>query len=422
MNIFWLLLAMLLFVAFLLRVDFIFYILYVCAGVYAWSYWLTPYLLRGLQVQRAFTPRGFLGEETAVTLHITNPSRLPLAWLEVYESVPLALQTNKGVNEVVTIRGGGTAVFHYTIQGHRRGYYRLGPTRVSSGDLFGLVPEQNAYTPPQFFTVYPRLIPLRQLGLPSRLPFGTVASRQRLFEDPARPMGIRAYRSGDPMRQVNWKVSARQWSAGDGRLLVKTLEPAISLETAVLLNLHRPDYAPQNRADRLEWAIEVAASLASALANQRQAVGLLTNGLDPLQSDGEALFDAENGRLLLHPPIPGHATAPAAPIPPRNGRAHLMKLLERLARLEGNDDTPFQSWLTTACTPLSWGVTLLIITPTGHEALCRQLHQLVRQGFNPVLMVIEPDYQFGKVRQRAQQLGFTAHSLLREADFAHIQA
>ena len=39
------LLLLLLFVAFLLQIDFIFYVAYVLAGVYAWTRWYTP---RGL--------------------------------------------------------------------------------------------------------------------------------------------------------------------------------------------------------------------------------------------------------------------------------------------------------------------------------------------------------------------------------------
>ena len=118
------------------------------------------------------------------------------------------------------------------------------------------------------------------------------ASHQRLFEDPARPMGIRDFRSGDTIRQINWKASAHT-----RQLMVKTFEPAISLETAVLLNLHAPDYTFGNLQDTTEWAIEVAASLAAHLVNQRQSVGLITNGIDPLASQQRG-FDETTGRLL----------------------------------------------------------------------------------------------------------------------------
>src|SRR5690606_29119085 len=141
-----------------------------------------------------------------------------------------------------------------------------GPLRLTSGDLFGLATPRTGTLPPSYLTVYPRIIPLVQLGLTSRLPFGTVGSKQRLFEDPARPLGTREFRSGDSLRQMNWKASAHTQ-----KMLVRTFEPAISLETHVLLNLHSADYERRDRHYLVEWAIVIASSLAAHLTNQRQA-------------------------------------------------------------------------------------------------------------------------------------------------------
>ncbi|MEW5988685.1 MAG: DUF58 domain-containing protein, partial [Chloroflexota bacterium] len=264
-------------VALLLRVDFIFYVVYVCLGVYAWSRWVTPRALRGLAVERQYQDHAFLGESVPVTVCLRNQQRWSLPWLYLAESIPPELRTGeRETSQVISLRRREVAAFTYHVQAGRRGYYRLGPLRMTAGDLFGFA-EQHAGLSPHYLTVYPRLIPIGRLGLPSRLPFGTVASQQRLFEDPARPVGVRDYHAGDSLRQMNWKVSAHA-----EKLLVKTFQPAISLETAVLLNLRLDDYA--NRYDGPEWAIEVAASLASHLISQRQAVGLMTNGTDPLQS------------------------------------------------------------------------------------------------------------------------------------------
>jgi uncharacterized protein (DUF58 family) len=318
------------------------------------------------------------------------------------------------MSHVAALRGKEITKFSYEVQAWRRGYYQLGPMRLSSGDLFGLAEEKIGRFPADYLTVYPRITPLHQLGLPSRLPFGTIASRQRLFEDPARPAGVRDFRSGDSMRQINWKASAHT-----RQLMVKTYQPAISLETAVLLNLHRDDYMRENQANRIEWAIEVAASLAAHLADRRQAVGLITNGMDPLGSGETAVFDEESGRLITQQTNP--QTNPQITIPPRPGRANLMKILERLARIESAQTIPFTQWAATACVNLSWGVTILAITPRGDEATCQTLHQLVRTGFNPILITIEPDANFGLVRQRARHLGFTAFNIHQRSSLSQWQ-
>ena len=407
------LILVLLALAFFLRVDFIFYVIYVSVGIYAWGRWLMPRAIRNLKSRRVYARQAFWGEVVPVTIELTNNGRLPIPWIQVQESVAIQLKHGEPLHQVVSLGRGKTAEFNYSVIARRRGYYQLGPLRLTTGDLFGIYPEQIAFLPADHLTVYPRITPLTQLGLPSRLPFGTIASHQRLFEDPARPMGIRDFRSGDTIRQINWKASAHT-----RQLMVKTFQPAISLETAVLLNLHTPDYTFGNRQDIAEWAIEVAASLAAHLVNQRQSVGLISNGIDPLAGQ-EHGFDEITGRLLR----PSHAEIQAQPeafmpaaIPPRNGRPHLIKILERLARIEAEETVAFTDWASTACLHLNWGVTVLAITANGSEAVCQSLHRLVRAGFNPILIAVEPVYDFGLVRERARRLGFVAYNVHTQRD------
>lgn len=414
MNQFSTLIIILLFVAFLLRVDFVFYIIYVCIGVYAWSRWGTPRAMRNLHSGRTYTSHAFWGESVPITIHLENRGRLPLPWVRLTESVAVQLKEGKPVNEAFSLGHKKSVSFTYTIAARRRGYYQIGPLRLTAGDLFGIQPDSHAQLPAEYITIYPRIIPLAHLGLPSRLPFGTIASRQRLFEDPARPMGVRNFRSGDSLRQINWKASAHT-----RHLLVKTYEPAISLETAVLLDLHAAAYLRSARHNSIEWAIEVAASLAAHLVNQRQAVGFMTNGIDPLAVSGGAAFDENSGRLLHDAPdaIQQNPRAYLPPaIPPRNGRYHLVKILERLARIESDNTIPLAEWAAEATAHLSWGVTILVITPRGTESIGQALHRLVRAGFNPVLITVEPDANFGQVRERARRLGFSAYHVTAVQD------
>jgi uncharacterized protein (DUF58 family) len=413
----WLLLILLA-IAFLLRVDFVFYILYVLAGIFLWSRFYTPRAMRRLMAGRDFTRRAFLGETVTVKLTLYNNNRLSVPWLQFDESVPPELRLEGPVHQAVSLRGRQTFQAAYHVRGLQRGYYRLGPLRLSSGDLFGLSQPYLGYLAADYLTIYPRIVPLTQLGLPSRLPFGSVTSRQRLFADPARPMGVRDFRTGDSLRQINWKASAHT-----RQLLVKSYEPAISLESVLLLNLHDGDYERHNRGYTAEWAIVVAASLASHLVNQRQAIGLLSNGADPLRAAGAkgSEFDDTSGRLLYRrnraesTPVSAANWMPQA-IPARNGRSHLMKILEQLARIELDHTIPLATWATTACVNLGWGVTILAISPRGDEATCNTLHRLARAGFNPILIAVEADYNFGVVRDRARHLGFQAYKVAGMAD------
>ena len=75
------LITILLAVAFLLRIDFIYYIVYVCIGILLLSRLLVPRIMRRLVASRSFNDHAFGGETVDIELHLQNQSRLPLPWL-----------------------------------------------------------------------------------------------------------------------------------------------------------------------------------------------------------------------------------------------------------------------------------------------------------------------------------------------------
>ncbi len=381
-----LLLLFLLLIAILLQVDFVFYLVYVLAGSYLLARWWTGRSLPRLQVRRRFTDHIFPGETSRVEIEIQNTSWWPVPWLRLEESPPLAIAAGPGVRRVVSLRPKERLTVHYDLIGRQRGYYPIGPAAMTVGDLFGFAEVQGRVETLDHLTVYPRVIPLMHVDLTSRAPHGSIASQQRIFADPTRVIGKREYRPGDPLRTIDWKSSAHTHT-----LQVKQYGPAVSLTSMIFLELSARAYTTQLRYGASEWGIVVAASLAGYLVEQRQAVGLGCNGVDSLSGVSRWV------------------------IPPRPGRVHLMKLLEWLARVQTADLAPLADWLPTAALGLGWGTTVIIISPTGDEETCRAAHRLLRAGLNPVLVAIEPHGQFGIIRERARQLGVTAHLVADEA-------
>ena len=62
-----------------------------------------------------------------------------------------------------------------------------------------------------------------------------------------------------------------------------------------------------------------------------------------------------------------------------------------------------------------------MVTGRGDEATCQSLHSLVRAGFNPVLIAIEPDANFGLVEHRARLMGFHAYHVTQIGDLSRWQ-
>ena len=59
---------------------------------------------------------------------------------------------NESTQRVVSLGGRQTLSHTYHVKGLQRGYYRLGPLRLTGGDLFGLARPRLGYLPPDYLT------------------------------------------------------------------------------------------------------------------------------------------------------------------------------------------------------------------------------------------------------------------------------
>jgi len=372
----------------LVRDEFVFTILYLFTGAYILGRWWTSRALKSLQLTRIVDSRAFIGEDVPVRLEVRNRGLLPIVWLRLHDSLPIELATTGPFNRVVTLGPQGHAVYEYKLFTRKRGCYSLGPLVASSGDVLGMAGVSHREQVSEYFTVYPRIVLLPHLKLPSRSPMGSLRHHQPLYEDPTRVLNKRDYTSGDSLRRVDWKATAVA-----GRLQVKQYEPSITLETAILLNLNLAEYPLRARIDGTELAIVTAASVANWVVAKKQSVGLNTNGFDPL-----------NQMQRFHP------------LPIRKGQGHLMRILDQLARIEAGEGLPFQEMIGRECVHLPWGATLLLITGSADETLFDQLFQARRAGFSPVLILTGQLPQVMRVRQLAQNFDIPFFHFRSEMD------
>lgn len=384
------LLVVLLLIAAFLRGDFALTLIYLVVGALAAGMWWSRRALAQVEAQRRFPTHAFLGEQVKIDLQIKNKGWLPVPWLELREALPVALVGPHSFQTVTNLGPRADAHFEYFVQARKRGYYPIGPLSISTGDILGLSDSLRSQSPAEALVVYPQIIPLPSLEIPSQSPQGTLRHSLPLFEDPTRVFGKRGYTSGDSLRRIDWKSSATT-----GRLQVKLFEPSIALETCVILNLNGEDYYYRSRIDSTELAIVIAASISNWIVEKRQMVGLLVNGRDPLTADGK----------------------PQA-IPPRKGKRHLMRLLETLARAEITDNSALGSLIQQQRYQLAWGTTLIVITGTATEEVLDELYQARRAGQSAILILAGRDPADESLRPRAGILGIPVYSISTERDLS----
>lgn len=370
------------------RETFVFVLLYMFAGAALLGRWWSSRVVNKFVFSRKYEKKAFPGETIPVRLDIYNSSLLPAVWLRVQDFYPIEVADASSFSQIISLGPHQKTHLDYTLKARKRGYYTIGPLHISSGDLLGMVDESQSEGTSEHLIVYPRVVSLTNVKLASRSPMGTMPHNQPIFEDPTRPIGKRDYRSGDSLRRIDWKATAVT-----GRLQTRLFEPSIALETIIFLNLNLADYHLRTHFDATELAIVVAASLGNWVIAQRQATGLIANGIDPLAPDSRPI-----------------------PLPPRKGRAHMMRILEILARIRAAETEPFPAQIRHRRVHFPWGTTLIVVTGSASQPLFDELLQAKRAGLNPVLILCGEHPNHRQASQQARLYGLAVHIVHNEKD------
>jgi len=277
--------ALLLLAAFFLESSLLAYATYVLLGVLVVSRLVARNWIANLSAtRRCDITIAEIGNKVPVTLTIRNDGLLPVAWVLAEDLLPRpALEQRpprlrvKGKRLMIAfIRAGGEATLRYTLGCQQRGYYQIGPVVLESGDVFGLHRRFRVETTPHFLLVLPRVVPLEGYELASRRPIGEVVLTHRLFEDPTRIAGVRPYEAGDPLNRIHWRATART-----GQLHSKVYEATTLAGATILLDFHDGAYPSSREPFRSELAVTAAVSLANAVVEMGQQIGLVTTPATP---------------------------------------------------------------------------------------------------------------------------------------------
>ena len=382
------LLIVLLLIAAFMRGDFALTLIYLVVGALVAGMWWSRRALGQVDAKRRFPTHAFLGETVKIDLFVQNKGWLPVPWLELRETLPVALVGPHNFQTVTNLAPRAEAQFEYFVQARKRGYYPIGPLSISTGDILGLSDSLRAKVNAEALIVYPKFIPFTSMEIPSFSPHGTLRHTLPLFEDPTRVFGKRGYASGDSLRRIDWKSSA-----STGNLQVKLFEPAIALETFVFLNLNAEDYYYRTRIDSTELAIVIAASVGNWIIAKKQMVGLMVNGRDPLAA---------------------HRRPQS--ISPHKGKRHMMRLLEMLARVEMIENSALVPLIQQQKSQLAWGTTLIVITGTANIELLDELYQARRSGQNSILILAGREIPDEEAERRAGFFGIPVVSIATERD------
>ena len=333
--------------------------------------WLWSRLcLRNLSVERRFSQtRAFWGEEIVMSQVFTNRKPLPVPWLSVEDHYPGKLEMASTANEI-TIKARERQLHtalslgwyervarRYVIKCKARGEHSFGPITVQSGDVFGLFRRYETSPTPQTLIVYPRYVPVDQLGIPSRQPFGDFKAMLHLATDPLRLRTIREYAIGDNPRHIHWKATARK-----GGLQTKLFDPAATPQLFIFCNQDTFTRMWEGiDSETLELTITVAASVANHALEEGYMVGLQVNAFASMSDMQVKIAPGRSPEQFTH-------------------------ILENLARIEGWSGLPMEDVIRAERRSLPIGATLVIVTGVVTGEMLDILLALRRAG-HPVVLI-----------------------------------
>lgn len=219
----------------------------------------------------------FAGQPVTVSLTITNRSVLRTGALMLEDALP---DTVGGKARFVLdpMSGNEKRTVTYRLPNLGRGRYRAGPLRIRLRDAFRMVDLTRSFTGTSEFVVSPVVEPLPPTQPPRSDEQGDNVGSRSIGSYGADDQSTREYRTGDDLRKIHWRSSART-----GALMVRQEERPWQGHITVLLDNRASAHERVSRMpgedlrlfDSFEWAVSAAASIGTHVLTAGRRLGLV---------------------------------------------------------------------------------------------------------------------------------------------------
>jgi uncharacterized protein (DUF58 family) len=258
---------------------------------------------RRLEVVRTFAPAMVSAGSTAVVeLTVHNHSAAPSGPATWADRIPWPPGT-AGPGPLPPLSGSVPGVFsessqttlRYTVRPPARGVYNVGPLEIEYTDPFGLAGGSVSLGGIQPLSVIPATVSLGEGGPSILSGDGSARLVQRRTSGNDDDLMTREYRSGDALRRVHWRASARH-----GELMVRQEEQRTHPEARILLDTRRGGYGDawadlgghESGVGAFEWGVRMLASLGIHLHRAGFLVQVVETGPQQVEPIGDSALGA----------------------------------------------------------------------------------------------------------------------------------
>ncbi|GAE95171.1 hypothetical protein JCM21714_4385 [Gracilibacillus boraciitolerans JCM 21714] len=337
--------------------------------------------LKGITYKRAFSQDTVFegGETIEMVDEIANKKLLPIPWIRLESKMSPHLLTH---SENAQDKEEGE-IFHRTLFsllpyqkitrrhqliGSKRGYYPLNTVSVTTGDGIGFGEVFDSFEASTAVTVYPAIVPLEEIPLPSHSWLGgDITVKRWIVEDPFLQAGIREYQQGDPLNAINWKATARTQEL---QINKKDYTADHHLMIYVNFDSNEDIRMPIEQPKIVEKGLSYAASLANYTIEQGISTGFGCNGyyVEPFTNSTDRI-------------------KPSVRVAPSNSGQQIGYIFDAIAKVEMDRSRNFRAFLQEDVEQGLTKTDIIIFSLRRTEKMNRQIAYLEELG-NAVEVVL----------------------------------
>lgn len=251
----------------------------------------------GISVKRGEIGKLSVGQDNPIQLSITSSKAKAIA--RIRDAFPNKFAVDQDTISI-NLPANSTSKQTYLIHPDSRGEYEWGNIQVRQLGKLGLAWRDWTIPARKKATIYPDLIGLRKLSIQLTIENNGAMRQARRLGNGTEFAELREYRTGEDIRLIDWKATARR-----DRPVVRVLEPEQEQTLFILLDRGRLMTAQVGGMKRFDYGLNATLALAMAGLSRGDKVGV-------------AVFDREITTW----------------IPPERGNHHLAKLVESLTPIQ----------------------------------------------------------------------------------------
>lgn len=351
-----------------------------------------------------------VGVRSEVAVRISNPARRRVL-VEVFDHLPPAAQL-EGLPQSARVPAGSWVELRYAMTPLERGNHGFGRVQALLASPLGLWRRNCWLGEPQSVRIYPNFAEVAKYALfatDNRLSQLGIRKRRRRGEG-LEFHQLREYRDGDPLRQIDWKASARL-----KRLISRDYQDERDQQIVFLIDCGRRMWVKDDRLSHFDHALNAMLLLSYVALRQGDAVGFMSfAGVDrflPPQKGAPCVNAVLNSVYDLQPTL-------ATPDYPRAATDLLRRLRKRslvilLTNLRDEDNAE-----------LAPAIALLrrqhlVLVASLREAVLRTVGEQTVRSFQDALRLAATDL-YAEERDRAHREAQGFGALLMDTEPQHL--